>query len=168
MASDSEERRRGEQRARLLQFLKKIPLFADLPPGTLRKVLTICSKIVLDEGQYLCKKGEQSNAMYILLSGKLAVKIDTAAPVATIDPINSIGEMGVFTGEPRTATVQALQKSALLLLKRSEMNVLIKRDTEFGVRIMAKVINILSERITADNQRMKEYQKYIITHDNVK
>jgi len=166
MPTDKEERKRAEQKARLLSFLKKIPLFSDLPMVTLRKVLSICSKVALDEGQILCKKGDESNAMYILLSGKLAVKVGNSAPVAMIEPVNSIGEMGVFTGEPRTATVQAVQKSALLVLKKTELNLLIKRDTEFGVKIMSKVIQILSERIAADNQRMQEYQKYIISSED--
>jgi len=165
VAKDSEARDRAEQRQRLLTFLHKIPLFSDLPTSTLRKVLTICSKVALADGQVLCKKGDPSNAMYILLTGKLAVKIRDDTPVAMIEPVNSIGEMGVFTGEPRSATVQAVKTSALLLLKSSEMNALIRRDTEFGVRIMSKVIKILSERISADNIRMQEFQKYIITKE---
>lgn len=164
MSNNVSERQRAEQKARLLSFLSKIPLFSDLPLSSLRKVLAICSKVALDEGQVLCKKDDESNAMYVLLSGKLAVKIDTSIPVATIEPVSSIGEMGVFTGEPRTATVQAIQKSALLLLHKYELNVLIKRDTEFGVRIMSKVIKILSERIANDNRKMQEFQDYIIKH----
>ena len=162
------ERKRAEQKARLLIFLQKIPLFSDLPTPKLRKVLSICSKIALDEGQLLCKKGDQSNAMYILLTGKLAVKVGQATPVATIEPVNSIGEMGVFTGEPRSATVQAVQKSALLLLRCHDMNMLIKKDPEFGVKVMSKVIRILAERINADNIRMYDYQKYIISQEEAK
>jgi len=165
MSNDSFERKRSEQKARLTAFLQKIPLFSDLPPVTLRKILAVSSKIVIDEGQLLCKKGEKSNAMYILLSGRLAVKIGDTAPVATIEPINSIGEMGVFTGEPRTAYVQAMQKSALLLLSRNDMNALIRRDTDFGVKIMSKVIKILADRIGSDNQRMQEMQSYIISQE---
>ena len=166
MSHDNEERKRAEQKARLVMFLKKIPLFEDLPVPTLRKILGICSKVALDEGQYLCKKDDPSNAMYILLTGKLAVKVGGSAPVATIEPVNSIGEMGVFTGEPRTATVQAMQKSALLLLQRNELNHLIKRDTDFGVKIMSKVIRILADRIADDNKRMREFQKYIISQES--
>ncbi|MCD6308983.1 MAG: cyclic nucleotide-binding domain-containing protein [Candidatus Latescibacteria bacterium] len=165
MAKDSDARNRAEQRQRLLTFLHKIPLFSDLPTSTLRKVLSICAKVALADGQILCKKGDPSNAMYILLTGKLAVKIRDDTPVAMIEPVNSIGEMGVFTGEPRSATVQAVKTSALLILKSSEMNALIRRDTEFGVRIMSKVIRILSERISADNFRIQEFQKYIISQE---
>ena len=165
VAKDSDARNRAEQRQRLLTFLHKIPLFSDLPTSTLRKVLSICAKVALADGQILCKKGDPSNAMYILLTGKLAVKIRDDTPVAMIEPVNSIGEMGVFTGEPRSATVQAVKTSALLILKSSEMNALIRRDTEFGVRIMSKVIRILSERISADNFRIQEFQKYIISQE---
>ncbi len=150
----------------LLTLLHKIPLFSDLPTGTLRKVLGICSKVALKEGQVLCRKGDPSNALYILLAGKLAVRIDSNSPVAMIEPVNSIGEMGVFTGEARSATVQAVKTSALLVLKSSELNTLIRRDTDFGVKIMSKIIKILAERISADNVRMREFQNYIIDKEN--
>ncbi len=163
MSNDSLERQRAEQKARLITFLQKIPLFSDLPASMLRKILAVSSKIVVNEGQLLCKKGEQSNAMYILLSGRLAVKMGDSAPVATIEPINCIGEMGVFTGEPRTAYVQAMQKSAMLMLSRNDLNALIRRNTDFGVKIMSKVIKILADRIGADNERMQEMQDYIVS-----
>ena len=95
----------------------------------------------------------------------MSVKVGDTAPVATIEPINSIGEMGVFTGEPRTAYVQAMQKSALLMVSRKDMNNLIRRDTDFGVKIMSKVIRILAERIGSDNKRMQEMQNYIISQE---
>ena len=104
------------------------------------------------------------------LSRKIIVKVNTVLipginDAHILEIARTIGEMGVFTGEPRSATVQAVKTSALLILKSSEMNALIRRDTEFGVRIMSKVIRILSERISADNFRIQEFQKYIISQE---
>ena len=130
MSRDAEERHRAEQKARLVVFLKKIPLFSDFPTATLRKVLLLCSKVTLEEGETLCKECEESNSMYILLSGKLQVNIKNSdIPVATIEPVSSIGEMGVFTDEPRTATVTAIQKSALFCLKKGNLNMFINKES---------------------------------------
>ena len=101
--ADESERKRAELKARLVTFLQKIPLFEDLPPSTLRMVLSISTKVSLDKGAALCKKGDQSDAMFILLSGKLSVMGSGSEPIATIEPVSSIGEMGVFTGELRSA-----------------------------------------------------------------
>ena len=168
MSSDAEERLRAEQKVRLVVFLKKIPLFSDFPTSTLRKILLLCSKVTLEAGEILCKEGAASDSMYILLSGKLQVNIRSSdVPVATIDPVSSIGEMGVFTGETRSATVIATQKSALFSLKKGSLNIFISKDPDFGVRIMSKVIKTLSERIAADNIKMQGFQKYMISKEEV-
>ena len=157
------EKKRAEQKARLVSLLQKIPLFADLNPSNTRKVLSVCLKITLKEGELLCSKGDVSNSMYILLSGKLGVKMKDSAPFITIESGNSIGEMGLFTGEPRSATVQALSDSALLCLRSSDINVLIRKEPLFGIKIMSKIIKILSDRVKADNVRFQEFQKQAVS-----
>jgi len=47
--------------------------------------------------------------MYILLSGELAVLNGQGRRVATIKPVTTIGELGLITSQPRSATVEALQ-----------------------------------------------------------
>ena len=164
---DENERKRAEQKARLISFLHKIPLFSDLPTSSARKILSVSSKIMVTAGDTVCKQGDESTSLYILLFGKLVVKIGDS-PVATIEPVNSIGEMGVFTGEKRSATVEAVENSGLLCLRKSDLNALTRRDTDLGVRIMSKVVNILAKRIKDDNVKMHEYQRYVVSEEEAK
>jgi CRP-like cAMP-binding protein len=150
------------QKERLLALIEKVPVFVDLTSSERSNVLARCTKVTLECGDILCAQGEESSAMFILLLGKLAVRISRSAPVATLVPITSIGEMGVFTGEPRSATVEAMEKSALLRLEAAEMNSLIEQNPSLGVRIMRRVIRILAERVSTDNARIREFQNYLI------
>ncbi|MFC1540947.1 cyclic nucleotide-binding domain-containing protein [Candidatus Latescibacterota bacterium] len=163
-----EEKARAEQKVRLLQFIQKIPIFSGLTSYKAKIILSLCSKKVLQEGEILCRQGEESNAMYILLQGKLGVMVKGSAPIATIHPVSSIGEMGVFTGEKRTATVQAMEKSNFLVLNKNDIEKLIEKDSQFGLTIMRKVIQILSERISDDNVKIREFQSYVIGQENSK
>lgn len=163
-----EEKARVEQKVRLLQFVQKIPVFSGLSLYKAKIILSLCTKKVVQEGEILCRQGEESNAMYILLSGKLDVTIKDSAPVATIHPVSSIGEMGVFTGEKRTATVQAMEKSNFLVLNKNDIERLIEKDSQFGLNIMRKVIHILSERIFDDNVKICEFQSSVISKENSK
>jgi CRP/FNR family transcriptional regulator, cyclic AMP receptor protein len=163
-----EEKARAEQKVRLLQFIQKIPVFSDLSPYKAKIILSLCSKRILQEGELLCSQGEDSNSMYILLSGKLGVMIKGSAPIATIHPVSSIGEMGVFTGEKRTATVQAMAQSSFLVLHKSDLDKMIEKDSLFGLDIMRKVIHILSERISDDNVKIREFQSYVIGQEESK
>ena len=145
---------------RLVSYLQKIPLFEDITTSTTRKILSICTKINLKEGQILCKQGSPSNSMYILLYGKLVVTVGDSNPIATIDPVSCIGEMGVFTAEPRSANVNSLTNSGLLSIRASDLNALVRKEPDFGVKIMSKVIKILAERLNADNRGFKFQVQY--------
>ena len=163
MNDDSDKK--PEQRSRLLQLVEKIPIFSDLSLDNRNKILALCSKTVLDKGETLCVLGDESSALYLLLMGKLAVKVHNST-VATIDPVTSIGEMGVFTGEPRSATVEAMEKSAILTLKKEDLDRLIEADPEIGVKIMRRVIGILSGRVSSDNIRIREFQNYLLDENS--
>lgn len=153
------------QKARLITRIEQAPFFAGLSPEDRRQVISRCTKLKLDRGDILCSQGEPSSALYILLIGKLAVRIVNSPAIATIDPVTSIGEMGVFTGEARSATVEAMEKSALLRLDAGDLNRLIEQNPEIGVKMMRKVIQVLSGRMSADNTRIREFQNYIIDRE---
>ena len=162
---DENQRTKALRQAKILSFIRRIPVFSDLSVDKAKLILALCSKIDLNEGDVLCKLGGPSDAMFILLQGKLTVKIKNSATIATITPVSSIGEMGVFTGEPRTATVEAMEKSSLLCLQKLSIEKLIGKDARFGVSIMRKVIHELSSRIREDNVKIREFQKYVIAQE---
>lgn len=74
----------------------------------------------LDKGQILFSEGENSNSVLVLLSGHLKVlrysQDGDPFIVDTVVPGNSIGEVGVFSKGPRSATVQASEESVVLEL----------------------------------------------------
>lgn len=153
--------------SKLIAILQKIPLFEDLPRKALGQVLSLCTKITIPEGDNLINQGDESNTLYILLYGKLVVKVRDDTLITTIEPVSCIGEMGVFTGEKRSATVQAMKESGVLCLRKWDLEKLLNHEPEIGVRIMAKVIKILSERISADNTKIYEFQNYVLSQDEI-
>lgn len=150
------------QKRKLLGFLGSIPLFSDLSDHYKGEILSISRKITLDEGGILCKEGEQSVIMFILISGRLSVKITNSATISTIVPYATIGELGVFTGEPRSASVHAVERSVLLAIKAADIHRLIDSYPKIGVLIMRKVIETLRNRIQEQNVRIREFQEYIM------
>jgi CRP-like cAMP-binding protein len=159
------DEKKGEQKAKLLALIERIPIFSDLTLEGRRAILSLCSKLTLEEGEVLCRQGDPSDSMYILLVGMLAVRIVNSATIASIVPVTSIGEMGVLTGEPRSATVEAMQPSALLRLSAEDVNALIENHPEIGVMILRRVIRILAERVAADNVRIREFQNFLLERE---
>ena len=157
----------GEQN-QLMGILGKIPIFADLSERYKRLILSISRRINIKKGSLLCREGDVSDSMYILLFGKLSVSIKGSGTIATINPIGTIGEMGVFTDEKRSASVIAMTDCALMLIRADDINRLIEKESAFGNRIMRKVIRIMADRIQEHNARIREFQNYFMSLEKEK
>jgi len=77
----------------------------------------------LDKGQVLFTEGERSDSVLVLLSGHLNVlkysQDGDPFIINAVVPGDSIGEVGVFSNGPRSATIQANEESVLLVLPAS-------------------------------------------------
>jgi len=80
--------------------------------------------ICLPGGKVLFNQGDSSDSLYVVLSGRLrAVAKDEAGKECVLNDIvqgECLGEMGMISGEPRTATVTAVRDSELVRLTKAE------------------------------------------------
>lgn len=78
---------------------------------------------LLRKGDRLIQQGEIGDAMYIVLSGRLQVLVvDDAgveSPLLEIGRGETVGEMALFTEDPRTASVDALRDTMLVSISKS-------------------------------------------------
>jgi signal transduction histidine kinase len=111
------------------EFLRQVPLFADLPLEDLTRLCQMVGEIHLPAGQVLFHEGSLADRAYILYTGELEVvknvdgrelQIDTQAKPGTV-----IGEMALLEETTRLATVRALQDSFLLTLDHHQMHQLL-------------------------------------------
>ena len=112
----------------LLQTLKKIPIFQELSPSQVQKVLGLCQPRTLEAGEVVCASGTESNEMYILISGELGVIGEKGARLALLHPITTVGEMGIFNRHRRSASVEALEQSNVLVIERMPLETLLRTD----------------------------------------
>lgn len=141
----------------LLQVLKKIPIFHALPPSQVRTLISLCKMRDLPLGQVLCRHDTPSDEMYILLAGELAVSTAEGLRVATIRPVTTVGEMGVITDQPRSATVTAVAATRVLALRKEHFEGVFHDDPSLRARVLRNFIGILASRVTDDNMRMRDF-----------
>ena len=72
--------------------------------------------------------------MYLLLSGRLSVKT-RKVDLGEIRPVGVVGEMGVVTGQPRCATIVASEDSQLLAIRKTTLDMLLKKDADIGMQV---------------------------------
>ncbi|MFG1347548.1 Crp/Fnr family transcriptional regulator [Xanthobacter autotrophicus DSM 431] len=90
--------------------LARIPMFRDLEPSQLRLLAFSATRLDVAVGDVLFEQGEAPDAAYVVLDGTAVIEVSAggaAHEVARLGRDTVVGEMGVLTGEPRTATVRA-------------------------------------------------------------
>jgi CheY-like chemotaxis protein/CRP-like cAMP-binding protein len=147
-----------KQENQLLQVLRKIPLFKGLDPQKIKKILGLCMHKVYQPDQLICRSGAPSDELYILLSGELAVVTGEGNKVAAIKPVTTVGEMGVITAQPRSATVQAIQPSNLFVISKQQLDASMRDDQAMQAQIYLNIIQILSDKLDGDNGQLRNYQ----------
>ncbi len=124
-------------------FLKTVPLFAEaLGDGQLRLLATQSRATFFLAGTRLMTQGEFGGAMFVVASGEVAVTFADAAEreqsVAKLGPGDVVGEMSLFTGDRRTATVSAVTNVDALEITKASLERVFARapdliDTFAGV-----------------------------------
>ena len=89
------------------------PEFAGLDIETIEKLVELGTVIELPSGATLYSAGEPSDRIYVVSQGRLRVTANNVL-VGYIGRLQTVGEMGVLTEEPRSSTVRAVRDSVIL------------------------------------------------------
>jgi small-conductance mechanosensitive channel/CRP-like cAMP-binding protein len=104
--------------------LSAVDIFAPLSNDELRQLADATVTHVFAPGETLIRAGDEGSSMFVVHSGKVAVQVsDRAGPrkVAELTEGNFFGEMALFTGEPRTANVVAMEETEVLEIGHAAM-----------------------------------------------
>jgi CRP-like cAMP-binding protein len=121
-------RQRLSSKATLTNFLKKIPLLADLSPADLDRLIETGEVVELPAGVELFAEGSLGDRAYIIKEGQLEILKTTSAGevlLAVRQRGDMIGEMALLHRVSRMATVRAGTNSVLLAISQEQFNYLL-------------------------------------------
>lgn len=100
-------------------------------------------------GRPLFKAGEPADAMYLLVSGSLGLfdEEEPARLVHLVSAGDSVGEIGLISGDPRQLTVRALRDCELLRLERGAFEALAGRHPQAMLGIARVAVARLQRRL---------------------
>lgn len=132
-------------RSDLRLVLGALPLFQGLDEPILRDIATAVEWMSLPGGALLFATGEPSDAMYVVLSGSLSVfaTADRKQLLGRVLSGDTVGEMGLISGRPRSGTVVALRDSELARLSRSAFDSVFRNHPEAMLRIAQLTVDRL-------------------------
>jgi CRP-like cAMP-binding protein len=127
-------------------------LFSSLQPSERKHLAQRLDFTPFERGALMTRQGDDADCLYLMVDGHADVLIDAPdggmAMVAEVGPGSFFGEMGLMTGEPRSATVVARSKvDAFRLDKDAFEEVLRARPA-----IAEEICQILARRRTELDQ----------------
>lgn len=145
-----------EAKQNLVDLLLRIPIFDDLLPAESRKILQICKRATFAEGKTIFPAGTPGTQLMVLLKGTLRIEVSDGSKVASLEPLDSVGEMEVLTGAPRAASVVAETEVSGLLMSRNQLEALILREPFIGIKLLRNIVSSLSQKLTDSNEKVRE------------
>jgi len=123
-------------------FLKSAPVFERVAGDDLAPLARIAEEEVFAAGSAITTEGEPGDALYIIVRGKVRISREGTV-LAALGPGETLGEMSVFDGAPRSATGTALEETEVLRIGNEEFYEVLHEQVE----IAEGVIRVLSDRI---------------------
>jgi SulP family sulfate permease len=123
----------------------------------LMPLLDYFEPLMLAPGETLFAQGEDSDAMYLVQSGRLSAMLEAEEgwrTVRTIHAGGSIGEMGLFRGTARSAHVQAEQASSLLRLRRERLRAMEREHPALAAAVYRLFVQQLADRLDQSTMQL--------------
>ncbi|GAB4581994.1 MAG: hypothetical protein Fur0022_47460 [Anaerolineales bacterium] len=128
----------------MYSFLKKIPIFAEMPDEDLERLCEIAEEIVLPTGEVLFQEGSPGDMAYVIKEGQLEILKQSGARellLAVRTTGDVIGEMALLEDFPRTATVRAKSPTTLITIHKDHFNHLLDISPSASRALLNTVLN---------------------------
>jgi len=143
----------------MLQNLCHIPFFSELPDKELKVISEQLKHERYLKGQTVFSEGQEGDALYLIQSGQ--VQVVTGPPeeekiLAYLGPGNFFGEMALLLKEPRTATVRVTIDSELQVLRKKDLETLLKDYPTIALQMSRE----LSRRLVETSRTPSRQDEY--------
>jgi small-conductance mechanosensitive channel/CRP-like cAMP-binding protein len=116
---------------RSAEALAKVPVFVPLDAAELAKLSHECEQLSFGRGERIVHQGEPGDAMYVVLAGTAIVTIADAGnserEVARLSRGEFFGEMALLTGDPRSASVTAVDDLEVVVVHKQALESMLHR-----------------------------------------
>lgn len=126
----------GDRRA----LLARVPIFSQLEPSEIDSLLGIATTKRLKPRDVLFRKGAEGSQLYVVVQGRL--KCSTAGEegkelvLRIMDPGEVLGDIALLDGNPRSATVTALDAAELLVIQRRDLLPFLRTHPDVAIKLL--------------------------------
>jgi CRP-like cAMP-binding protein len=126
-----------------------------------RALFALGESVVLQPGEALMRLGESERALYFVVSGALEVASgaqlsQTMGRLVREAPGAVIGEVALFDGRPRTASVWATQRTELIKLPLAGLQAFAAAQPRLGTELLFALGRVLALRYRRGEERGRQ------------
>ncbi|MEO7970505.1 MAG: mechanosensitive ion channel family protein [bacterium] len=138
----------GGDAAPIVERLAAVDIFAPLSTEETTMLAQAASSHVFAPGETVIRAGDPGSSMFVVHNGRVAVQLNESGrprTVATLSEGAFFGEMALFTGEPRTANIVALEETEVLEIGHQAMKLVFAANPD----LVESLSHIIAERLQA-------------------
>ncbi|HEX8167670.1 MAG TPA: cyclic nucleotide-binding domain-containing protein [Beijerinckiaceae bacterium] len=131
-----------------VQSLRQVPMFRDIDPARLKLLAFTSERVNFAEGQKFFQQGDAADAAYVVLQGKADVTIDSPGgeiKVAELGQNAIVGEMGILSDSPRSATIVAAAPTTALRIDKRVFLELLTQFPQMSIAVMRELASRLEK-----------------------
>jgi small-conductance mechanosensitive channel/CRP-like cAMP-binding protein len=148
------------QRAKRLEALRGVDFLATVPLPLLERLAERSQTCHFGPGEPVIRQGDAGHEFFIIQHGEVCVIVGRSggsmAEVARLGPGKFMGEMSLMTGEPRSATVQAVQECEMVRVDKDAFHDVLAEAPALAeeiTRILVERQIQLEENLSSRSQR---------------
>jgi len=136
--------------------LKNISFLAKVPDDAIAALAAKAKMVKFPKQAVIISEGDEGNSLYVLISGKVRVYTsDEKSKEVTllVQEFGSyFGELALLCGEPRSASVETLEKTVCGMISRDDFKVWLASHPE----AVSELLRELSEKVMLLTERVKQ------------
>lgn len=148
-----------------VELLRRVPLFAEVPPAKLKLLAFTSDRISCLAGQVLFNQGDEGDAAYVVLSGSADILIDSPSGqirVETVGPNAIVGEIAILCNVVRTATIKTTAPTEVLRIRKDHFLKLLAEFPDLAIemlRVLADRLNHTTAALTDARSKLRQLAK---------
>ena len=129
----------------IVERLSAVDIFAPLSADETAMLAQSAMSHIFAPGETVIRAGDPGSSMFVVHKGRVCVQISENGRPLTVATLNNgdfFGEMALFTGEPRTANIVALEETEVLEIGHEAMKQVFQTNPD----LVESLSHIIAER----------------------
>lgn len=135
-------------------------LFARLKPEQLGLIVSACEERMIVEGEDLFLEGDEGNALWIVLEGRVEIfkriRGDVDRTLNVIGPGDVLGEISFVDNSKRSAGAKTLTSSNFLILSRDAFAKVHQETPEIAATFYQNLLGVLAARLRTTTELYRD------------